>query len=205
MYQKFACKIAEWLLLQKVINREEIEVYQYSIEVLLSDLIYIFIAIITAIVSNSFIESIIFFTSFLTLRKFSGGYHANTYLRCHFLFWANQLIMIILYKLITPEYSRFFSLIIILLGVICIFKLAPVGSVNKPLSESEKRRYRFSSRLIIIFDATIVMILSIIGVYFQYVFIYAFGAFSVSISLVAEKIKYKKGENNYENKSKSNH
>lgn len=189
MYQKVSCKITEWLILEKIISSEESEIYQYSVEVLISDFLYMSIAVLTAIITDSFIASIVFFVGFLTLRKFSGGYHASTYLRCHFLFWLNQLIMIMLYKLVSFEHSRILSLLFILISIVCVFMLAPVGNENKPLSVNEKRKYGLLSKIIILFDAAIVITLSITEVYCQYVCMYAFGVLSVSISLVAEKIK----------------
>lgn len=200
MYEKISCIITKKLVEKKIIRNDEWEIYQYSIEVLLSDVCYLFIAFLTALLTNSLWASVAFFTGFLSLRKFSGGYHASTYLRCHFLFWANQLLMILIYYLLSAKYGRIISLTFVSISIVCVFMLAPVGNKNKPLSDKEKLKYAFFSKIVIIFDATVVLVLSITNVYCQYVCMYTFGVFSVSISLVAEKIKYlKKGEYVYEN------
>lgn len=204
MYRKLSCKITEWFVDKKIISSDEREIYQYSVEVLLSDAIYLFVAFLTALLTNSLLASIAFLLGFLLLRKFSGGYHASTYLRCHFLFWVNQILMIAVYYLLPGEYSRIASLIFISISIVCVFVLAPVENENKPLSDKEKRKYGFLSKMVIIFDAAVVLVLSITEVYFQYICMYTFGVFSVSISLLAEKIKYlKRGEITYENNSEN--
>lgn len=192
MYQKLSYKITDSLIDKNIVAEEDKIVYRYSIEVFLSDIFYLLIAFFTALITQSLAASIAFFLGFLSLRKFSGGYHAKTYLRCHFLFWTNQILMIVLYHIPSPEYSRILSFVFIAFSITSVLIFAPVANENKPLSKEEKSKYTWMSRTVIIFDAIIVTALSFTDINFEYVCMYTFGIFSVSVSLIAEKIKYMK-------------
>lgn len=154
MYRKWSIKLTSSLLQREIINADDIEVYEYSIEVLISDIVYFLIAFLTAIISKTILESVLFFLGFFSVRKVAGGYHANSYGMCHFLFWLNQVIMILLSKFLIATYYRQATFLFLIIGTICILAFAPIENENKP-----------------------------------YIAIYAFGFFSVSVSLVAEKIK----------------
>lgn len=53
----------------------------------------------------------------------------------------------------------------------------------------KRRKFSCFSRTIVVLTATIVTALSFININLNYVCIYSFGVFSVSVSLVAEKTK----------------
>lgn len=203
MYQILACKITNSLIEKNIIHIDDKEIYEYSVEVLLSDIVYGLIAILTALLTDSFLASTAFFAGFLSIRKFSGGYHAKTYLRCHFLSWFNQFVMIILYHSIPADYTLVVSYAFIFISCICVFIFAPVENENKPLTYQEKKRYALFSKLIVTFPAAIVIALSVTDINFQNICMATFGIFSVSVSLVAERIKNKRSFKNDKN-NKSN-
>lgn len=189
MYRKLSIKLTSFLLQRKIINADDIEVYEYSIEVLTSDIVYFLIAFLTAIISKTIFESVLFFLGFLSIRKVAGGYHANSYGMCHFLFWLNQVIMILLSKFLVATYERQITFVFLIIGIICVLAFAPVENVNKPFSEQEKKKFAWLSRIIAVLTLFIITVLYFTDISFYYICIYTFGLFSVSISLGAEKIK----------------
>lgn len=189
MYRKWSIKLTSSLLQRELINADDIEVYEYSIEVLISDIVYFLIAFLTAIISKTILESVLFFLGFFSVRKVAGGYHANSYGMCHFLFWLNQVIMILLSKFLIATYYRQATFLFLIIGTICILAFAPIENENKPFLSKEKKKFACLSRIIAVLTLFTITVLSFADVSFQYIAIYAFGFFSVSVSLVAEKIK----------------
>lgn len=59
------------------------EVYQYGFEIIFSTLIGFFITIAIGAVFRMFLVSLVYYFAFVALRQFTGGYHANTYLKCN--------------------------------------------------------------------------------------------------------------------------
>lgn len=98
MYAKLAAYATEFFIGKKMINESEREIYIYSFDVLISDLVYFMIAFLTALISRTLFESMLFFVGFFSIRRFAGGFHASSYIRCHLLFWINQVIMVILLR-----------------------------------------------------------------------------------------------------------
>lgn len=203
MYQELSYKITSALEKQNIIDVDDEEVYKYSIEVFISDIVYFLIALLTAILTKSLLISAIYFVGFFSIRKFSGGYHAKTYMRCHFLSWLNQMLMILMFKMLPTDCYRIVSYLFVLVSFICVFLFAPVDNENKPLDEYEKKKYAFISKLIISFIVISVIVLSFTKANSQYIFVGTFGVASVSVSLIAEKIK-QKGAINYEKHRKDN-
>ena len=64
MYNKLAESITNFFIGRNIINTNEQEIYIYSFEVLISDLIYMFIALLTSLISKSILETIIFLIGF---------------------------------------------------------------------------------------------------------------------------------------------
>ena len=192
MYGKIAKKMATSLIKNEIIESEDRAVYEYSIEVVLSDFMYFSIAILTAIITKSVVETILFYIGFFSIRKYAGGYHAHSYWMCHLLFLANQLEMIFLQSILPEPSLPYIIAAITLISVCCIFLLAPVANENREFTEYEQRKFTVLSRLISVFTALGICVLIIVNTHTKFVFVYAFGIFSVSISLIAEKIKINK-------------
>lgn len=131
--------IAFFLLNKKVIKREELEIYIYGYEVLISSLIDFSIVLLFAAVFNKVIFLTIFFVMFVSIRIYTGGYHAETFFKCKIVF-----IMICLLLVITSYIDVLLipMIIIMILYNATVFFLAPVENINKPLSICEKSKYR---------------------------------------------------------------
>lgn len=189
MYTKLAVKTADSLLSKHVIKEEDRPIYEYSLEVLYSDLVYGAVAVMTALIFKAGLETLVFLLGFLPLRKVAGGYHASTYRRCHFLFWLNQLAMIGCYYLVPEQAYRLTAWLLIALSCVCVFLLAPVESENKPLEEKEKKRFYLLSRALLVAVVIAAAVLDSLHIGFKYILIYSFGVVSVALSLLAETTK----------------
>ena len=82
MISKLAKGTACFFVDNKIIEVEDSEVYAYGIELLLSTIFNLIIAIIIALISNEFIPCVINLTAFVTIRMYAGGYHADTHWGC---------------------------------------------------------------------------------------------------------------------------
>ena len=78
--------------------------------------LFLFIGLILGLMFSQLVECIVFLIVFVTLRKYCGGYHADTYLKCNTVFAINIAIVMAILKL-DFEYSFAFHM---MLGVLCI-------------------------------------------------------------------------------------
>ncbi len=95
--QRLVSIILNFMIKNNVISKdtEEIEFYRYGIEITLSSLINIALISIIGIVTNYTFESTMFLAVFIIMRSFTGGYHANTYIKCNLVISISFVILLL--------------------------------------------------------------------------------------------------------------
>lgn len=110
-----------------------------------------FVAIFTlAAILHQLLAALVFSLFFLILRKFTGGYHARTPLQCGIFSCAMCFATIYIAYAIPPDAYVAVSITLLLVSSVGVYCLAPVDHPNLQLSESEKRRLKSQSRIVII-------------------------------------------------------
>ena len=150
--------ILNFMIKNNVISKdtEEIEFYRYGIEITLSSLINIALISIIGIVTNYTFESTMFLAVFIIMRSFTGGYHANTYIKCNLVTSISFVILLLIFKII-----RHISLIAIF-QVVTIVLLAPIENKNKPIEN--RTVYKIISTVLSVVLSAISIVLIIKGV-----------------------------------------
>lgn len=187
MISKLAKGTACFFVDNKIIEVEDSEVYAYGIELLLSTIFNLIIAIIIALISNEFIPCVINLTAFVTIRMYAGGYHADTHWGCMLTLVCVLSAFILIIKTFSTATIRFLSPILWVLSVLILYKFAPVEHPNKPISEKKKMKLRKKS-LISFFLWTIFCIIF----YFfksEICFYSVTGIFTLNCAMIAEKIR----------------
>lgn len=130
-------------------NQEQREIYRYGLEIGISSLLNIFIILLLGILLNGFLESVIFLVVFIITRLITGGYHADTYLRCNILTCSSFVIVFALFKFILKYHNPAILIAIQIINavsytVLCLL-YAPVENENKPLSKDEQKKFKILS------------------------------------------------------------
>ena len=139
MVHRLSKMIANFLLHKNVISEMEIDIYIYGYETIILGIIDFFIVLIVGLIFNQFITMLIFFTMFISVRLYTGGYHANTVLKCKAVFISICISLVFLSEFKFPYYLH---ILIMLLYLITSFFLAPIENHNKPLTSEEQTKYR---------------------------------------------------------------
>lgn len=139
MVHRLSKMIANFLLHKNVISETEIDIYIYGYETIILGIIDFFIVLIVGLIFNQFITMLIFFTMFISVRLYTGGYHANTVLKCKAVFISICISLVFLLEFKFPYYLH---ILIMLLYLITSFFLAPIENHNKPLTSEEQTKYR---------------------------------------------------------------
>lgn len=135
--------LAEKLVQNGVIREEDREIYEYGIRVAAHTLIgYAVMAVIAGLL-RAWDIFLVFLPAYLPLRRYAGGFHENTRLKCivvsQFMFifavFAVRLAMRIrLHPMITAAAMAAAAAVVLL--------KAPITSVNRPISEKACVKYR---------------------------------------------------------------
>lgn len=142
-------KIARFLF-NNDLNEEKIELYGFAIYIVISSLLHIGTLLFIGWLFGMVVESVIFYASFIAVRKFAGGYHAMTPLRCYLFSTITIFISLLLLQQLS-NFSKTITCVFILsasVSIICIIILSPLDSGNKPISyKKEKRLYKVISSI----------------------------------------------------------
>ena len=158
MFEKFANELA----LNGTIKTEEKGLYIYGLREGLIMLANITTTVFIGILIGMWWQSVVFLLVYSPLRSFAGGAHAKTHLRCYVLSILLTVVTLFVIKLLPND--TLINLSISLLAGLIIFFLAPVEDENKPLDEIEVKVYRERTRIILIIELLITIILLAIGI-----------------------------------------
>lgn len=123
-------------------QKEIFEVHSYGIEVIISTLIDAGIILIIGFYTEHFMESVFYYILFGLMRKFSGGYHCNTYLTC-----ISLHVMLFVVYVMTHSYYELCQNHIIIFSIVVFLFLSPIK--NRKLEEVEYKRYRLVSMFLL--------------------------------------------------------
>lgn len=192
MISKIIAKLVEYLYRKNIIDEDKKEIYQYGYEVLISGLIGFAIVMILGAIMKCFMESILFLAVFVPIRQLTGGYHADSYLKCNIVFTVLFLIVILATEAMLT--TILFVYIFILAGVfvLAVYEFAPMENPNKPLDEGQK----LLNRKIALAVSAIISVTSII-VYFmnkRVAILIAMTLFGIAFLMFLEKYKVSHAE-----------
>lgn len=189
MLSKAAARLSVGLARRGIIHEEDIEVYAYGLELVLSSAISTLLVIVVSLLFLKPLAWLFFLLSFIPIRLTAGGYHAKSHLQCFIVFTiAYAFFMagaVLGAALVTP---------IILIGisaisVLIILLLAPLQSESKPMSGEELHRNRRRSVLISLAFLVVTAIGFLTGPWLMWALtLFALGQLGAALSLLAAKV-----------------
>ncbi len=137
--------IAVFLCRKKVIDLQDKPIYQYGCEIIVSTIVGFSLILVSGFILNELFMSIVFLLVFVSLRMFTGGYHANSYLKCNCVFECLFLITVFVSKIFISYFT--FSVVVLFsaFSFITILCYAPIENKNKPLSYIEKKKHKLTA------------------------------------------------------------
>jgi accessory gene regulator B len=112
---------------------------------------------------HRFPVAISFLMVFIIVRRFTGGYHATTYLRCKLCMTGTFCMIIVLTTYLFPPI--WFYITVGISGSIAILIWGPVENPNKPLMQHKRIFFKFSA--LIIFDLLVLISLLLMTISFS--------------------------------------
>ena len=154
MITAIAEKLTTKLLSNGYLAAAEKEEIAYGLFTFFSRCFFLLICIFFGVLFRCFFESLAYYFTFLFVKKYAGGYHASTELRCIILSSTSiffSVFCIYMCKFVSTIYLVPCLASIIAGCIICLF--APVEVKEKQLTTEEKKRFRFYSifRVMLVF------------------------------------------------------
>lgn len=147
-----------------IIDEGQKDIFVYGLELLLYGILESILIILTGVVVNSLITGIIYLLGMMIIRTYTGGYHADTHMRCIILFVITYLAELnIARKICFCEYQLVISWIMVILSFIYLVYNAPLENINKRLSKKQIKKYKKISCNMYLMIINIIIILDFIN------------------------------------------
>jgi len=179
--------LSNYFVKNKIILSEDKNIYKYGAEVTISSILGILVIVIISAFLGKIQDGILFLLCFIPIRVYTGGYHANTYIKCNFIFIIVFLLIILGSSNLPEVFEIQISIFVGIVSLVLIILLSPIENKHKPICSDEKKKYKkisitisslwfiFSVILLFIFDINLLSLIMLI-------------MFSIAILMIVEKI-----------------
>ena len=196
MIGRIAAGVVEKLTDRTTISDTEKELYLYGFFIVIAQILYFVITIIMGVLMDIVLLSAVFYISFQFIRRYAGGIHASSELKCEIISITSIFICLLCVKSNVMFDIQIPTLILTVVASIVIFVLCPLDTPEKPLTEKELRYFRKISIIVL----TIMLFIIIISIVVKLTIAYpiCFSIILESVFLVAGKIKREHNNKNVE-------
>lgn len=163
MITALANRIADFIYSKNNLLIDERDIYVYGYEIIISSGITFLLLIVTGLLFGKLTEAIAFFLVFYLLRRRTGGYHADTYLKCNLIFELNVILAMIAASVNIVFYAKtVINSVSFLLYLIVAFIKAPASNPDKPIpKEMQKKHKTWAIGLAMFFEILSVVVFDI--------------------------------------------
>lgn len=180
MIGKLASKVVKKLIDNSSIADTEQELYVYGFFILISQILYFTITMILGVLLDIVLESVIFYVAFQFIRRYAGGIHASSEMKCTLITTISIFLCLLCTKLCETNNIQMPILVLTGIATVLIFVLCPLDTPEKPLTKEEYKYFRKISWVILL----LIMLAICIGIYFKLEFL----MYPCCMSLILESI-----------------
>lgn len=193
MISKLAKNIAHFFVVKNITEESKEVIYAYGMELLISDVLNTLIVLMIALISHTLPAVIIFIAVFMVLRRFVGGYHANSHLSC--MLTLVMVMLVFSYGIcnISGQTAQVFSISFITMALPIIFCITPVPHPNKPMSAEKGIRLR--KRSIILAAVLSVVVIALLIFHYQKLGLYVSSGLLLSAIMALLGFFLNRGDN----------
>lgn len=146
MIDGMAQRIASFLVERGAVASEDADVQVYGLQVILSTSINLLVSLLFSMLMGQFLFGLSLLAAFMLLRRFTGGYHANSYLGCFVSLQAMMLLGFALQRLFCSGLSAAVVYGMLAVSLLLVYLLAPIDHANKPSTPVSQIKFRNLSR-----------------------------------------------------------
>lgn len=181
--------IVSYLERKRIVDSKQHEIYIYGFSSLMNFTLSLFTIFIISLLLNCILECTIYAFLFSYIRRYSGGYHASTYLLCYLEYVSIFILSMYLEQILDFTVLGLISLISLLIVI-------PVEHPNNPLSLIEIKVYRKIAIKRLVLLILVSMLFSLIGLDIKNVIclVLTVTALLVFLQLIQNKRREHQGE-----------
>ena len=133
--------------IQTFSKEEKEEIIRYGLERIKSTCIMTLVTLLMGCIFQVFFQSIIFLVCFIVLRKYAGGYHADTQNRCYVISTVIIAVALLAIRYMSDGSDNEIFILLQSVNFILLYFLVPVDNKNHRLEQWEKEKYGKKARI----------------------------------------------------------
>lgn len=157
MFKKLSSNLVNTAIQRDVIDESKTDEHIFGLNAFFTVIFNIISAMVIGVIMNMLFETVLFIITYKLLRKYLGGGHSKTSIRCYISSCITYII-----ALISVKYYPFSVTVTTLIVIICVcimFILAPVEAEKKPLDDIERVVFKHRARITIVICVIIFLLL----------------------------------------------
>jgi accessory gene regulator B len=182
-----ALKITNYLVKNGACNYQKEDLYVYGIEIIIEKIITFSILMIMAVYTNITIPSALFIIFFLALRRYTGGFHANSYFGCLF---STVAIYLICSHILMPVLMKEVNYVLfgVIISSIIIYLFAPINHPNMNLNPNEIKILKRKAEFVLLLELGLIAMAFYLGIFTVYIIFSSMGIILCAVLLIVAKI-----------------
>lgn len=121
-------------------SKDQADYIRYGLDVMLSTLLNLLCILMVSLLMGELLLGMVFIFVFVPIRSFTGGYHADTKIRCNLSLIGVLVVAIMETRMLVSCRMNTVVVTNLLIYLLLVAILAPVENHNKTLSEGKKCR-----------------------------------------------------------------
>lgn len=178
MIEKMALKIVTRMEMEKIISKSSCEYYEYALIAMFENIATVVTILLLGGLFEKFLHTVCFWVFFISLRKRTGGFHANKFWQCYLGTVITYIVVVQAIPMLCGTPAVMYGMLFLAIIIICI-----MGTINHPnvdMNKSELQESKTAARLIVIMEVMIITVLIYLKADILYI-----GYMSVAIILCA--------------------
>ena len=180
MLEKIALRLTSYMIEQGVVAHEDAEIYVYGWKMLLFSVGSFSSILLVGFFLGQLWGTALFLLFFTFLRSYAGGYHANTFSQCFLTTITIYTCCLLLHSYLPELYWDLAVSVFLLMSIFITYRWAPIDHPNKPFRGQQKQILKELSRIVVLSQTLILLVLRVWQPWLQQYLLWAALAMAVA-------------------------
>lgn len=178
MIEKMVIKIVNQMELQKIISKSNCEYYEYVLVAMVENVMTVGTMLLLGMFFGKLLQTVCFLLFFLSLRKRTGGFHADKFWQCYLGTVMTYIVVMQIVPMLCINQSIMYGMLFC--AIILISIMGTINHPNMDMDKSELQESKKAARLIVLMEVMIITV----SIYLKADILYI-GYMSVAVILCA--------------------
>lgn len=157
MIEKMILRLVNQMEMEKIISKSSCEYYEYALIGMVEHAITVGTMLLLGLVFRQLFPTICFLVFFLSLRKRTGGFHADKFWQCYLGTVITYIVVMLVVPMLCMNQTIMYGML--LLAIVLIFIMGTINHPNVDMNKSELKESKRAAKLIVLMEVMVIAVL----------------------------------------------